>query len=323
MTPTLEYVTLDVFTRRRFGGNPLAVVFDPQAQLDTPGMQAIAREFNLSETTFVRPPRQAGSDAEVRIFTPGVEMPWAGHPNVGTAWALALKSGPPHGRTWRFDEGAGPVTVRVDTDGDGPLAAWVAAPQALALSAAPSADDLAICVGLAPAEVVGGTGGPAAGPGGEPVAASVGFPFPFLEVADRAVLARARGDAAAMARCLPPLGLDGVVVWCRETVAADRVDGQPVDLSARMFAPLVGVPEDPATGSAIAGLAAWLASRTAGSGAGTPDGPPLRVAQGIEMGRPSLLEARVRDLADGSRQVEVGGSCVPVSHGRIAVGRPD
>jgi trans-2,3-dihydro-3-hydroxyanthranilate isomerase len=314
----LEFATLDVFTATRFGGNPLAVVMDPQAVLDTTRMQAVAREFNLSETTFVRPGRSPDADAEVRIFTPAAELPWAGHPNVGTAWLIAQRAALREPRRYRFDERAGPVTVDVDAGPLGPVAAWVHAPQPLLVSATAPADVLAACIGLPPQDVVGGTGGP---PGSAPAAVSVGVPFPVVEAVSRDALARACGDPALMAAALAPLGLGGVVVWCRETRAADHVDGAPVDLAARMFAPLLGVAEDPATGSAMAALAAWLAAREVAAG-GRDAGPRehrLRIAQGVDGGPPSLLLTRVTTEADCVTAVAVGGACVPVTEGRITV----
>ncbi len=314
-----DFVTLDVFTDRRFGGNPLAVVFDPQATLDTTAMQAIAREFNLSETTFVRPPRNPQHDAEVRIFTPASEMPWAGHPNVGTAWALACAphrlaraphaaagGGQGQGLTLHFDEGAGPVEARIALDADGrPTRVDIRAPLPLQTRAAPSAAALARCVGLEVQDLQ--TTGPQAAHG--PVVATVGFPFPFVELQSRAALAAARPQAAAMDEHLVDFDLDGVVLWCRETIEADRFGSAgPVstDLSARMFAPMIGVPEDPATGSAMAALAAWIA-RTEGKAAAT-----LSIAQGVDMGRPSRIHTQV-----GPDGVWVGGACVPVMSGQV------
>lgn len=317
---TLDFVTLDVFTRHRFGGNPLAVVFDPQRRLDTAAMQAIAREFNLSETTFVQPPADPANDARVRIFTPASEMPWAGHPNVGTAWALALRAGvqPQDPRRWRFEEGAGLVTVEVD-DADGvPTEARVVAPQALVLAAGPTVAEAARCLGLPRSALVAA---------GERVpVASVGFPFPLVEVVDREALRQARGDLAAMAEVLPPLDLDGVIVYTRDVTEADHAvfgDAAPgggttsarADLSVRMFAPLIGVLEDPATGSGVAALAAALAAE-----AGSPGSQAWAVAQGVDMGRPSALRTRVHLAPGRAAEVRVGGACVPVMDGRLRVG---
>jgi trans-2,3-dihydro-3-hydroxyanthranilate isomerase len=307
----LEFVTVDVFTRRRFGGNPLAVVFDPRAWLDGARMQAIAREFNLAETSFVRPARSSSHDAEVRIFTPAREMPWAGHPNVGTAWVLAVRAGLRQARSFRFEELAGVVSVAVEADGNGPIEARVQAPAALTRQAAPSADDSARCLGLDRSDLML--------EGHGPVAVSVGFPFPMVELRHRDALLRARGQADAMTRALAPLDLGGVVAYCRETGPADAVDGQPVDLSARMFAPLMGVPEDPATGSAMAALGAWLARCDLEGQPEAQGSRTLRIAQGVDMGRPSLLETRVAVVDGQLGAASVGGACVAVSRGRITV----
>jgi trans-2,3-dihydro-3-hydroxyanthranilate isomerase len=319
---TLDFVTLDVFTRHRFGGNPLAVVFDPQQRLDTATMQAIAREFNLSETTFVQPPADPANDARVRIFTPGSEMPWAGHPNVGTAWALSLREGvqPRQPRRWRFEEGAGLVTVEVDdADGD-PVEARVLAPQALTVADGPAAEAMARCLGL-PTAALRVARGPV------PVA-SVGFPFPMVELTTRDALRRARPDLAAMAEVLPPFGLDGVIAFTRDVEAADHrafsieaaadpdaATGPWADLSVRMFAPLIGVIEDPATGSGVAALAAMLAASATGPAA--PAERRLAVAQGIDMGRPSALRTSVHTAPGGAGAVRVGGACVAVTEGRL------
>lgn len=318
---TLDFVTLDVFTRHRFGGNPLAVVFDPQQHLDTAAMQAIAREFNLSETTFVQPPDDPAHDARVRIFTPASEMPWAGHPNVGTAWALALRTGvlPRQPRRWRFEEGAGVVTVEVDDADGNPTEARVLAPKALSLAAGPAVAEAARCLGLPRAALVAA---------GERVpVASVGFPFPLVELADRVALQRARPDLGAMGEVLLPLGLDGVIAYTRDVADADHTafdTGAPADataehaaradLSVRMFAPLVGIIEDPATGSGVAALAAALAVAERAEGLHR-----LSVAQGIDMGRPSALRTQVHVERGYAAEVRVGGACVPVMEGRLRV----
>lgn len=330
---TLDFVTLDVFTAHRFGGNPLAVVFDPQRRLDTAAMQAIAREFNLSETTFVQPPVDPAHDAQVRIFTPGSEMPWAGHPNVGTAWALALREGvlPRQPQGWRFEEGAGLVTVEVDNIDGHPVEARVLAPLSLEVRDGPDVATMARCLGLRPDALCQHSG---------PVpVASVGFPFPMVELATREALRCAQPDLAVMATALPPLGLDGVIAFTRELADVDhRAFATPTaadpavpaarraDLSVRMFAPLVGVLEDPATGSGVAALAAMLAARGVGDDdverdVSSGDGPrTLAVAQGIDMGRPSALRATVQLREGQVAAVRVGGRCVPVTEGRLRIG---
>jgi trans-2,3-dihydro-3-hydroxyanthranilate isomerase len=308
---TLEFRTLDVFTTRRFGGNPLAVVFDPDAALDTGRMQAIAREFNLSETTFVRPPRDRANDAEVRIFTPAMEMPWAGHPNVGTAWALALRESPATSRRYRFEELAGVVEVDVTADAGRLIDARVTAPKPLARQPAPSAEAMARCLGLELADLRLDRHAP--------VAVSVGFAFPVVELVSRTVLGRANGNREAMAQLLPPLGLGGVVAYSRETSDADDFDGRSSDISTRMFAPLMGVVEDPATGAAMAALAAWLAQLDADRSEASMATQRLRIAQGVDMGRPSLLITEVA-LADARvTRTSIGGACIGVMQGRIDV----
>ncbi len=282
-----RYRTVDVFTERRFGGNPLAVVLDAEG-LGTAAMQAIAREFNYSETTFVLPPRDPAHTAQIRIFTPGSELPFAGHPNVGTAYVLALEGdGAPR---MLFEEAAGIVPVDVLREGGVPVGAELTAPQPLQRLAAVMPAVVAECLSLAAADIVG-----------QPVAASVGVAFTFAEVASRDALRRARCDRAAFARHFPQGGADGIHFHCR--------DGGGFDLHARMFWPAEGMTEDPATGSAAVALAALLAE------AG-PDGEArLRVEQGRDMGRPSTLLTRVVKVQGGVRSAHVGGQCVAVMRG--------
>ncbi len=318
----LDFVTLDVFTSQRFAGNPLAVVFDPGASLDTARMQAIAREFNLSETTFVRPPRDPSHDAEVRIFTPGRELPWAGHPNVGTAWALALRDDLETDRTYHFEEGAGVVAVAVTTQLGQPIDSRVTAPKPLQVlplavpEAMPGA--LSKCIELIDDDLAGEAQG-----GRAPCVVSVGNPFPIVELGRRSALERAQGNAAAMRNVLPAMGVFGVLAFTRETVAADHFDGLPTDASARMFAPMAGVPEDPATGSGVAALAAWLVQRDADRGARANGQHRLRIAQGVDMGRPSLMVAEVQLVGGRVTQTSIGGACVVVMRGRLEGSAPD
>lgn len=291
---TYQFLTLDVFTTTRFGGNQLAVFPDARGMADAE-MQALAAEFNLSETTFVLPPEDAANTARVRIFTPAREMPFAGHPNVGTGWALADRA--VDGRL-RFEELAGLVTVTLERDAAGGLtAATIAAPLPLTLSQEFPLDEIAPCASLAPADFVTARHAP--------ITASVGNPFILAEVTPEA-LGRAAPDAAAMRR----LSVAHPVLNNRAALYLHAADGGQV--RTRMFAPSLGVGEDPATGSAATPLAGLLL-HLSGQAEGAWD-----MHQGVEMGRPSLLRTRAWRAADGIRTT-VGGACVPVFRGEVTL----
>lgn len=292
----LEFETADVFTTTRFGGNPLAVVYRAET-LEGPALQTLAREFNLSETIFVLPPRAAGTDAFVRIFTPGSELPFAGHPNVGAAVLLARRRGL-GGDGLVLDQAAGQVAARLHRDAAGLVTgAEITAPQPFAEAAPLAPEAVAACAGLPVAAIRSATHAPAIGGCGNRVA--------FAEVADAAALAAAVPDPAAFRAHLPAGLTTGL--YLHAALPGGRRRG-------RMFAPLEGIAEDPATGSANAGLAALLL-RAAGG-----DALALEVEQGIEMGRPSLLALRAwRDAAGGLRAA-VGGGVVAVSRGTIEAG---
>lgn len=285
------YVTVDVFTRERFGGNQLAV-FHAADGLDDRAMQAIAAEMNYSETSFVLAPADPANTARVRIFNRTAEMPFAGHPNVGTAFALAslgLCSGP----TLRFEEMAGIVEVQLLRDGGAVVGAEIEAPQALRILGRFGADDIAACIGLAPSCIVTARHGP--------VRATVGVDFVVVEVAP-AALSQASPDLAAFRRLAaanPELG-------GRLSIFLYAADGDNV--RARMFAPLSGTWEDPATGSANAILAALRLS------IGNGEALSYNSVQGVEMGRRSELGLRAWRAADGCR-ASVGGYCVPIFRG--------
>jgi trans-2,3-dihydro-3-hydroxyanthranilate isomerase len=294
--PAYRFVTLDVFTDRRFGGNPLAV-FPDASGLSDADMQSLAAEFNLSETTFVLPPGDPANTARVRIFTPRSELPFAGHPNVGTGWVLA-QEGRDRDGVLRFEEIAGLVEVRVDRNAAGePTGTTIAAPQPLSLGPEMPVKTVAELAGIAPADVVAGAH--------RPVLASVGNPFFIAEVTDEA-LTRAAPDLGAFRRAVaerPQLeGRLSLHIYAR---GGERI-------RARMFAPLAGIVEDPATGSANAPLGALLLSLT-----GAAEGH-YEIAQGVEMGRPSLLCVTARRAPDGIRAT-VGGGCVPVLRGQAQV----
>jgi trans-2,3-dihydro-3-hydroxyanthranilate isomerase len=296
-----RYVTVDAFTEKPFGGNPLAVVLDAEG-LDSPAMQAIAREFNYSETTFVLPPDDAKHSAHVRIFTPGSELPFAGHPNVGTAYALA-RIGKMFGRevedTMIFEEKAGLVPLRVLREGGEPVGAQLTAPQKLQRGRTMQPARVAACLGLAEADIVRHPHAP--------MVASVGLKFVIAELASRAVLRRARPDAAAFARHLPVDDSSAMLIYV-------RAEGSDCDIHARMFSPLEGITEDPATGSANAALAALLADLEAERDATFQ----LRIAQGEDMGRPSLLLTEVEKAAGEVSTVRIGGRCVAMMEGVLA-----
>ena len=296
--PTYDFVTLDVFTDRRFGGNPLAVFPDARGMSDAQ-MQALAAEFNLSETTFVLPPADPANTARVRIFNPTAEMPFAGHPNVGTGYVLA-SLGRDQGGVLVFEEPAGLVEVRVARDAGGGLTgAVIDAPQALALGPRLTPSQAAACVGLQPADVVA-TAHP-------PVQASVGIDFFFAQVTPDA-LARAGPDLAGFRRVAAETGCDSQRLSL--FVYAPDPDGRTV--RARMFAPLSGTYEDAATGSASATLGALLLSLSG------QDTAAFEIIQGVKMGRPSRLHVTARRTADGVR-ASVGGGCVPVMRGEVTL----
>jgi len=288
--PDYEFVTTDVFTDKRFGGNPLAVFPDARGLSDA-DMQALAREFNYSETTFVLPPADPAHTARVRIFVPTAEIPFAGHPNVGTALVLAARMGTPP-EAMVFEQPAGLVHIRLTRPSGVPMAT-LEAPQPLQTAAEVPVVLVAACAGLRPAEVLAGTH--------PPVVAGVGYSFVIAEVAC-AVLASATPDARtfqdAAAQVAPPGGGFALLIYA--------CDG--AGIRARMFAPLAGIPEDPATGSAACALAALLLSRT------DLKEHRLTIHQGVEMGRPSLLHAYAWRTPDGIR-AGVGGGAVMVLRG--------
>ncbi|HJO05609.1 MAG TPA: PhzF family phenazine biosynthesis protein [Acidobacteriota bacterium] len=299
-----RFVTLDVFTDTAFGGNPLAVLPDARG-LDGRTMQRIAREFNLSETVFVLPPDDPANTRKVRIFTPRTELPFAGHPTVGTAFALTALgeiAAPKAEVTLVLEEGVGPVPVHVRcTDGMPEFAQLTAAQPPEERSVSISLPDIAAVLSLSVDELradelsLG--------------AVSCGLPFLFVPLRSIDAVRQARLDHRAWRRSLEGTWAPQVFLFAMEGV-------QPgADLHARMFGPGVGIDEDPATGSAATGLAAYLATRS-----GQGDGE-LRwvVEQGFEMGRPSRMDIEAV-LGDGEVvAARVGGASVMISEGNIRV----
>jgi trans-2,3-dihydro-3-hydroxyanthranilate isomerase len=293
-----RYITVDVFTDRAFGGNPLAVVLDAGG-LSTAQMQAIATEFNYSETTFVLPPQDSAHDAQVRIFTVRSEIPFAGHPNVGTAFVLATQAAKPPARLL-FEEKAGLVPVAVLTEQGKVTGTELTAPQPLKRLSQLSAEQAAACLSLSVIDVKTDRH--------PPQIVSVGLPFLAVELASRDAVRRAKADAAAFGRTFPCDGSDSVYLYTRDVPASEK----PCELQARMFHPgASGLSEDPATGSATAAAAALLADLD-----GTRDGElKLAIGQGVDMGRPSLLLTRVKKQNGAVASVHVGGGCVQMMEG--------
>jgi trans-2,3-dihydro-3-hydroxyanthranilate isomerase len=301
--PSFEFVTVNVFTGTRFAGNPLAVFPDARGLTDAQ-MQALAAEFNLSETTFVLPPANPQHHARVRIFTPKVEMPFAGHPNVGTGFVLAGRmDNPPEHLV--FEEIAGLVRAHIQRGPDGAITgARIAAPRALSIDIAIPTETVAACAGLKLADMLTTTH--------TPLIASVGTPFVIAEVVDLAALSRASPDIAAFRAAAEQFGEISSRFALYLYV---RRDGDATRLRARMFGPLAGVLEDPATGSAAAALAALLTSMAPGENADLH----YEIEQGVEMGRPSQIIAGAQKTAEGPVLATVAGSCVNVMRGHVEV----
>ncbi len=288
-----SFVTVDVFTNQRFGGNPLAVFPDASGMSDAE-MQSLAAEFNLSETTFVLPPDDPANTARVRIFTRTTEMPFAGHPNVGTGYVLAQQGRDKNGKLL-FEELAGLVEIEIErNESGGPVGATIAAPQPLSLGVELPVEEIAACAGLKTDEVIVQSH--------RPIQASLGNPFVIAEV-EATALKRAAPDIAAFRKSVTResalKGRLGLYLYAHE--GEGRVQ-------ARMFAPLGGTFEDAATGSAAGPLGALLLSLSSDAE------KRLDIRQGVVMGRPSLLQVVARRGADGIRAT-IAGQCVPVLRG--------
>ena len=292
-----RYYICDVFTDMRFGGNPLAVL--PEASgLSAEMMQSIAREFNFSESTFVLPAEQ-GHTRRVRIFTPTQEVPFAGHPNIGTAFTLATIGDVGVNTQITFEEDAGLVPITIRQEADRPVWCELFAPQPVWIGQSISAEQAATVLSLNVDDIVT-TNHP-------PQEASVGLPFLIIELRDRDALERARINIDQL-HALEAAGIVADVhLYTRNN------NGSAYDIHARMYAPFDNVPEDPATGSANCALVGMLTQINAQS-----DGEySWQIAQGFEMGRPSILSARTRKENGEVTGVWIGGSCVMVSEGWI------
>jgi trans-2,3-dihydro-3-hydroxyanthranilate isomerase len=293
-----RFATLDVFTTTRFAGNPLAVVLESEG-LDTATMGSIAREFNLSETVFVFPPADAAHRAALRIFTPGGELPFAGHPTVGTAVLLRHLDGPAAAAEMVLEERIGAVRCRTRaSSGDNGRAEFdvprlpVHEPGTLDLAAAAAA------LGLTAADL-----------GGEWPAErwSAGNPFMFLGLRGLESMARCRIDRGLFDRAFGGGTHPAVFVYCVETADPHSA------FHARMFSPSMGIVEDPATGSAAAAFAGYLAKH-----GGYADGEhQMRIEQGFEMGRPSLMQLTLKIRQGALTGAAIGGDAVIVSEGSL------
>lgn len=297
-----RYFTADVFTDRRFGGNQLAV-FPDAREIASDLMPQIAREFNYSETTFVLPPTDPGHTARVRIFTPGGELQFAGHPTIGTAHvlatigAIAIKG--PETRIV-LEEGVGPVPVTIRaTDGRPEFATLSVAKLPEVGPPPPKRETLAAMLSLDTTDVLDGNM--------SAQTVSCGTPFLFVPLRDRRAVAQSRVRTDLWDAALESYATNKVMVFALD---AERPGS---DVRARMYAPSIGVPEDPATGSAAVALGGYLAARDARF-----DGT-LRwvIEQGFEMGRPSILEVEADKEAGKITAARVGGKTVMVCEGTM------
>jgi len=297
-----QFYTADVFTDRPFGGNQLAVFPDARG-IDPAMMQNIAREFNFSETTFVLPPTDPRHAARVVIFTPGGELPFAGHPTVGTAHVLsAIGQVPLTGETTKIvlEEKVGPVPVSIRARDGKPVFVQLTAAQAPEVGPpAPSREALAEMLSLPTDALRSGTW--------SPESVSCGVSFLFIPLVDRQAVASARLKLDSWGRTLGGYVTSMVFVFCE---GGEQTGSQ---IHSRMFAPGIGIPEDPATGGAVVGLAGYLAARDART-----DGTlKWVVEQGFEMGRPSILEAEA-DKREGKVMItRVGGASVLMTSGHL------
>lgn len=293
----LRFHTLDVFTDQAYGGNPLAVVFGGET-LDTRQMQRIAREFNLSETVFVLPSTDSRALHRVRIFTPMVELPFAGHPTIGTACLLAELGLVPKNPDAEFviEEGIGPIPIRLRCTPGEPVYAELTVAQLPQFGATPETPALARALGLDANDLCSGSE--------QPRAVSCGLPFVLVPVRSPELLAAIDFDPAEARRVL-------ATSWAKQLYVYAR--GYEGELRARMFATEVGIAEDPATGSAAAALAGALGCEASDDGT-----QRWTIHQGLEMGRPSRLYVSAERAGGKLTAVRVGGHSVLISDGLLS-----
>lgn len=298
----LEYHLLDVFTERQFGGNQLAVFPDPPRDLPAPMMQQIAKELNLSETTFVFPPPDTAADFRLRIFTPTSELPIAGHPTVGTAYLLArlgALGSIADVKTIIFQEGIGPiaVTIRAAENGE-PRDVWMKQPIPQFLDIYQDRASIAAILSLKVSDLHEGA----------PIQVlSSGLPFLFVVLNSLEAIQRIRLRLDKWAERLAGAPAENVFVTTTETAFEDST------VHSRMFAPALGISEDPATGSASGPLGAYLLKY------GLAQGSDMVSEQGFEMGRPSFIHIEVRRHGDAFTHVAIGGRCAYVGCGTLVI----
>jgi trans-2,3-dihydro-3-hydroxyanthranilate isomerase len=298
----MRYLHLDVFTSRPFEGNQLAVFPEP-GDLSADRMQTIAKEMAFSESTFILPP-ESGGDVKMRIFTPGEELPMAGHPTIGSTFALAIEGAIARGRErWVFELGVGPTPVSLEWDGDSLAFAWMTQPlpkfgrelsDSAALAGAIGLEERALLANL-PAQVV-----------------SCGVPFLFVPIATRAGVDAVTIDRRALRRAFERDDVEEVPVFFFTTEAGPDES----TVYSRMLAPGFGIAEDPATGGASGPLGCYLLHHDVV----TPEEAKAIVSlQGVAMGRPSQIHISIDGERDRITRVRVGGQSVLVGRGELMV----
>ena len=295
-----EYYICDVFTQQKFSGNQLAVITDAEGLSDH-DMQNIAREFNFSESTFVFPSEKENT-RKVRIFTPRSEVPFAGHPNIGTAFILAetgISGDFAQSIDVVFEEKAGNVPIKINKDHCGYIWCELSAPAPLSLGKVATVDLASEVLSIEAGDINVTTH--------YPQVASVGLPFLFVELQSLEALSQAQIDLTKLQRLLQEGFPSYIHIYCR--------DVKDFDIRCRMFAPLDGVPEDPATGSANAALIALLSHCDQRSDLEDK----WKISQGSEIGRPSVLHGRAQKIGGTVTEVNLGGYSVMVCKGTISI----
>ena len=298
----LDYHLLDVFTDRQFGGNQLAVFLDPPQDLPKVMMQRIAQELNLSETTFLFPPVGSANDYRLRIFTPAAELPIAGHPTVGTAFALARLGrldGAKGDGAIVFEEGVGPIAVTIEADEDGaPRDVWMRQPIPQFHDIIHDRQGIADMLSLAEADLL---------PGAPLQVVSSGLPFLYVPVRSLEAAGKAQLKYDRWRSVLAGSDAQNIFLMTTETVLDNAT------AHSRMFAPALGVSEDPATGSASGPLGAYLLKY------GLSEADDMISEQGVEMGRPSIIRIRIERNGAAITGVVVGGRCAYMGYGSLLI----